>query len=361
MLKTKPIPLLLIAGFLLTTPETLAQFSDVEKDSLTYLYRHDYVDGFPDGTFKPSQEIARVELIKLILDASQIELLPEKKCFPDLEAGSWYEPYVCTAKALGVVKGYPDGSFKPEQSVNNAEALKIIAEVQNWELSTGNPPIITKGFKDVEENSWYYDYVNAARQYSYIDQVDLFKPGNPVARGSAAEILFRTILEDKMGVEKSIGDRLDVLKRDFFRIEKAALAKTYADFEAYREEVQPFQTEYNEAQNPILEEPKLLTTDAQGNIYAIMKLYLRGPKEDGWLESEVPSKANLLLLAKFDSSKKLILMDWHNYYSSATTGYQFNLAEAKENEFKVDIYETYAGDSSRKLWRSETFKVNPIR
>lgn len=47
--------------------------------------------------------------------------------FPDVPADAWYAKYVCTAKVYGVIQGYPDGSFKPSQDISFVEAAKIFA------------------------------------------------------------------------------------------------------------------------------------------------------------------------------------------------------------------------------------------
>jgi N-acetylmuramoyl-L-alanine amidase len=48
-----------------------------------------------------------------------------ERCFPDVDQEEWYAPYLCYAKTNNIIKGYPDGSAKPDNSVTIAEALKI--------------------------------------------------------------------------------------------------------------------------------------------------------------------------------------------------------------------------------------------
>ncbi|MBD3360686.1 hypothetical protein GF366_02690, partial [Candidatus Peregrinibacteria bacterium] len=99
------------------------------QEAVNYLKEIDIIAGYPDGTFKPDGEINRAELTKMIV-ASKTD--PDgqiyKNCFPDVKE-EWFAPFICYAKENNWVEGYPDGTFKPEQNINRVEALKIIFEV----------------------------------------------------------------------------------------------------------------------------------------------------------------------------------------------------------------------------------------
>ncbi len=119
------------ALLLISTPQALANFSDVPTDhpyqeSINYAQENGIVQGFPNGTFKPDQKINRAELTKIIIEANfeDSEIYGEN-CFSDVK-DEWFAKYICTAKREGVVKGYEDGSFKPAQNVSFVEAAKII-------------------------------------------------------------------------------------------------------------------------------------------------------------------------------------------------------------------------------------------
>ncbi len=84
--------------------------------------------GNPDGTFKPEKTVNRAELLKLVLSLQKAPLdaaTTGTGGFADVQEDAWYAPYVHLAVAKSIVQGYPDGTFKPEQPVNGAEALKI--------------------------------------------------------------------------------------------------------------------------------------------------------------------------------------------------------------------------------------------
>jgi hypothetical protein len=104
------------------------------------------IEGYPDGTFKPLRILNRAEILKMCMyffkkvpakDLRGTELLAEygltANPFTDVDLEAWYAPYVLEAYTSGVIKGYGDGTFKPGQSVTNAEFLKIATLVQNME------------------------------------------------------------------------------------------------------------------------------------------------------------------------------------------------------------------------------------
>ena len=118
---------LLSFGFSLThTVE--ASFSDIDessyKDSIEFLQEQGVLQGYEDGSFKPEASINRAELVKVVFAALDLDTSGEENCFPDVQQ-EWFAPYICKAKDLGVVQGYPDGYYHPEREVNMVEALKI--------------------------------------------------------------------------------------------------------------------------------------------------------------------------------------------------------------------------------------------
>lgn len=123
-------------------------FADVKageaySDSIQYLRDLGIVSGYQseakgataeETPFRPDYSLNRAELVKMMVKSSVDEKTIEN-CqsadFPDVAKADWFSPFVCVAKQKGIVKGYPDGSFKPAQAVNFAEASKIIAGTLN--------------------------------------------------------------------------------------------------------------------------------------------------------------------------------------------------------------------------------------
>ncbi|MGL5830712.1 MAG: S-layer homology domain-containing protein [Candidatus Altimarinota bacterium] len=153
--------LILLTGiqiFLIGLPFVNAQeFTDVDgyawENSINYLRENEVVGGYDDGSFKPEKLINRAEFTKIIMGArfaDEVNSSQNKNCFPDVASGQWFTQYVCLAKEKGIIGGYPDGTFKPEQTIQQAEALKIL-------LLAFDQPV------EVAAGEWYQQYLNAAK------------------------------------------------------------------------------------------------------------------------------------------------------------------------------------------------------
>ncbi len=124
------------------------------SDAVYYLKINKIVEGYPDGTFKPDNEINRAEFVKIVLESADIKP-GGSNCFPDV-TDQWFAPYVCKAKEESLIKGYPDGTFKPDQNINFVEASKIVSKAFNLEINS-------------ELNStWYEKYVVALENKYFI-------------------------------------------------------------------------------------------------------------------------------------------------------------------------------------------------
>lgn len=117
---------------------TCKQFKDVDNlneycKAIEWASTQGIFQGYNDGTFKPDQVINRAEALKVILKALQIQLIsPNSKIgFSDTSSSEWYASFVQTAVSLGIVHGYKDGSFKPKQIVTHSEAQIMLFRAAN--------------------------------------------------------------------------------------------------------------------------------------------------------------------------------------------------------------------------------------
>jgi len=116
------------------------------------------VSGKTESSFGPDDYLTRGELAKIAVNSFGLET-GGSTSFSDVDAGAWYMPYVAGVEAAGVVTGYEDGTFRPNEKVNRAEALKILLEASGMDLETA----ASAGFSDVVAGAWYENYVD----YSY--------------------------------------------------------------------------------------------------------------------------------------------------------------------------------------------------
>ncbi len=85
--------------------------------------------GYGDGSFKPNANVNRAEAVKMLILAAQFVPAASSGTtlsFSDVKSTDWFAAYVATAADHEIVRGYPDGTFHPDQPITRAEAAKII-------------------------------------------------------------------------------------------------------------------------------------------------------------------------------------------------------------------------------------------
>jgi hypothetical protein len=140
---------------------------------ISTMERAGIITGYPDGNFKSEQSITRAEFAAI---ASRFDKLDEQKndMFTDI-SGNWAEKYIVSAANKGWIKGYPDGTFKPNQYISRSEAMSFINSVLNRKVK---PDGINKDAKQWPDNTldkWYYtDVLEATNHHEYHRDEDGF-------------------------------------------------------------------------------------------------------------------------------------------------------------------------------------------
>ncbi|MEI6308111.1 MAG: S-layer homology domain-containing protein [bacterium] len=172
-----------------TPPPPVINFPDVPNfywayDEIMAMVKAGVIKGYPDGSFKPELPVTRAEFCKMI-DLSMGYTIPasvSRPPFPDLSPdNAWAWPYIQVAVDKGLVTGFPDGTFRPSDSVTEAQIFAIITRAKGWPLvnpisasqiyiaeepATGNPNYDLRPF--TADTCWYYQYVGTAIQYAIL-------------------------------------------------------------------------------------------------------------------------------------------------------------------------------------------------
>lgn len=158
-----------------------SSFSDVSPTNqyykaIEYVKNSGIVSGYNDNTFHPDEKINRAEFTKIITGALKI-YTHGADCFPDV-GNEWFSPSVCTAKEMGIISGYSDGTFKPGNYVTVPEAVKIALSAYKEAI----PPA---------EGPWYAKYINYARNMELMPTAWEKDPINhQITRGEMAQLIF---------------------------------------------------------------------------------------------------------------------------------------------------------------------------
>ncbi|MBP1991928.1 chitobiase/beta-hexosaminidase C-terminal domain-containing protein [Paenibacillus eucommiae] len=107
-------------------------FSDAEDgaaDLIAFFASAGIIDGYPDGTFGGTRELSRAEFIVIMSRVLKLDLSSKGKTVLSDVKGHWSEKYVNAFTAAGYVEGFPDGTFKPESKISRAQAVVVINRI----------------------------------------------------------------------------------------------------------------------------------------------------------------------------------------------------------------------------------------
>ena len=141
-------------------------FSDVDPDAwyntaVSTLAKAGIITGYPDGTYNPDGTLTRAELVTLIAKFFT-EIDAADSVFTDID-GHWAAKEINEAFVNGIIDGYDDGSFKPDQSITRAESMKIINGILGRTLNEGELHPDMKEWPDnADPDAWYYYIVQEA-------------------------------------------------------------------------------------------------------------------------------------------------------------------------------------------------------
>lgn len=155
----------------------------VYYDGIFFMTDAQYISGYDNGTFLPNEEVNRVEALKMIFEFAGLGFvdLETPVTFSDTATSEWYNDYLSSAVHLGIVSGYPDGTFLPENPVNRAEAMKMLLLATERALPVA-----------VDEN-WYSSYLEYAKLHATLipDETGDYLPSQALTRGELADLIYR--------------------------------------------------------------------------------------------------------------------------------------------------------------------------
>ena len=146
---------------------TTNTYSDVNRgdwfnNAVSTLSNAGIISGYPDGTFRPNAPITRAEMSKIIALFAKLNKSEDR--FNDI-VGHWAEAYIKLAAGNGWIAGYPDGSFKPQQNITRAETMTMINRVLERVPSVEShllPYNAMLTFPDCQSGQWFYIAVQEA-------------------------------------------------------------------------------------------------------------------------------------------------------------------------------------------------------
>ena len=147
-----------------------------------------YVIGYEDGTVRPQNDISRAEVatifFRLLKDDVRAQYLAESNGFTDVAAGTWYNTAISTMAKMGVLDGYPDGSFRPDASITRAEFAVICARFDDSARESDS------SFTDISGH-WAEAEIERAATLGWINGYEdgTFRPDAEITRAEAMTLI----------------------------------------------------------------------------------------------------------------------------------------------------------------------------
>lgn len=192
-----------------------------------------YIKGYPDGTVRPEASLTRAEaaaILYRVMEKSCVERFhAESSSFRDVPDGKWYTTYVATLEKAGVIVDSKDGNFRPNDAITRAELASMLAQFANV---TGG----TNTFSDVPATHWAADYIAAAVRSGWIQGYPdgTFRPEQTIKRAEMTAMVNRALGRDPQSASdllegmKTWKDNADPTAWFYLDIQEAANGHTYA-------------------------------------------------------------------------------------------------------------------------------------
>ena len=185
------LSLAVLASMFTASPVLAASFNDVPSSHQFYQYIEDIaelgiVSGL-GGNYYPDRTLSRAELTKIVIKAANKELgSSSTRAFADVDIDSEFFQYINAAAQLGIVNGYANGNFGPNDPVTRSQATKILVKAFDFTTDTTGAP----HFIDVTASSEFYPYIETAYNLGIIaGQGRTFWPSSNMTRGQMAKVV----------------------------------------------------------------------------------------------------------------------------------------------------------------------------
>lgn len=186
--------LALSLGLVIVPIQASGNLTDIKgswaEDQITSLNKVGIIDGYPDGTFKPDANVTRAEFAKLISRAFGYAPKEDSE-FIDLE-DHWAKQYIGALADAKIVNGYPDGKFKPYNNITRAEMVAMLSRVANLgTMGEADSMFWEPSFADVNAGHWAFRFVEIAKRLDIIpvNYGLIFQPDKPATRAETAYMI----------------------------------------------------------------------------------------------------------------------------------------------------------------------------
>ncbi|MEK4129909.1 S-layer homology domain-containing protein [Solibacillus sp. FSL W8-0474] len=193
-------------------------------DAIQSLVKRDIINGYEDKTYRPNATLTRGQTAKILANLLNLDTSSKLSKFTDIPTSSEYIGAINALAERGIINGYEDGTFKPSAPITRGQMAKIIVNTFELDIATD----INLPFTDVTEKNGYRSYIQTLLNHKITQgsSLSIYAPNQAVKRGQMASFVVRaeqvsTQLKENKPVEgtiSSIGDTQIVIGEQAFTI-----------------------------------------------------------------------------------------------------------------------------------------------
>uniref|UniRef100_UPI00301CC2C6 S-layer homology domain-containing protein n=1 Tax=Paenibacillus sp. YIM B09110 TaxID=3126102 RepID=UPI00301CC2C6 len=164
------------------------------SSAITKALKLGIVTGYEDQTFQPDASVTRAEFAAMIARAFALAPITTSANFTDT-GSTWASGYIAVLADKGVVNGYADGSFKPNETITRAEMVTIISRILNLDvLAKGT----SASFTDVSSSYWAANAIEQASSANLVQGISTssFAPNSTTTRAETVTLIIRALESD---------------------------------------------------------------------------------------------------------------------------------------------------------------------
>lgn len=338
--------LFLIAIILTFTNTAFAAFSDMPTDeiyatAINKLVDEKIINGYEDNTFRPENKITRAEFSKMIVTAANLSESAESN-FIDVSEDHWAKEYINNIYASGLVEGYDDGTFRPDNNITYAEISAVLIRTMGYDEKAKETGL-----------TWPDNYITAA------EGIGLFKnwktndliPSNPATRANASLMICNMLNSQEKAEEDTTKNNSDKVNTKLSYAGFVVARKTRAGIKYITTDNNNEQIEYalpNKSEFPEIGSFVIYQLNSKGELKLRREVLFADKDENSLLVTDVDDifvefkdveKVLDLELDTYTLDGKELKLDKYNYFIIEFEEDEFTSFELTQNKEKLKLKE----------------------
>ena len=190
---------ILTAAPVIAQTQTQTQFSDVSsghwaREFIATLANRGIIAGFPDGTFRPDEPVTRAQYAAMLRSAFSQSSVRNATNFVDVPATYWAATAIREADTMGFMSGYPGNVFRPDQNIPRAQVLVSLANGLNYSASNPNSVQVYRDAGQIPDYA-VASIAAATEQRMVVNypNVQVLRPNQTATRADVAAFIYQAL------------------------------------------------------------------------------------------------------------------------------------------------------------------------